>query len=123
MYIHSNVAKRKLSKMYSPFVARQQLSRHVPTATNTRNNRTIVERVIFCAARALTKESLPVCLCIPLSLLGEKSVNTFPQRRRFVGGIISMRSVSYKREVGDQFVLELLFSTTSLSKLFRFKNI
>jgi hypothetical protein len=34
------------------------------------------------------RESLRVCLCIPPSLLGNGSVNTFSQKRRFVGGVV-----------------------------------
>jgi hypothetical protein len=34
------------------------------------------------------KESLWVCLCIPLSLLGNGSVNTFPRQRKIVGRVV-----------------------------------
>jgi hypothetical protein len=61
-------------KCIPPFIARQRLSKHVPTATNMRNNRRIVGRVC-----------LWVCLCIPLSLLGNNSVKAFPLQRRIVG--------------------------------------
>jgi hypothetical protein len=57
------------------FGARQRLSKHVPSAMNTCNNRRIVGRVIFYTVRALSKESL----CIHLSLLGNNKVNTFPR--------------------------------------------
>jgi hypothetical protein len=66
-----------LVKCIPPFVARQWLSKHVPTATNTRNNR----RTVGCVC-------LWVCLCIPLSLLGNNSVKTFPRQWRIVGGIV-----------------------------------
>jgi hypothetical protein len=54
------------------FGARQQLGKQVPAATNTSNNNNIAGRLIFYAVRVLSKESLWVCLCIPLSLLGNK---------------------------------------------------
>jgi hypothetical protein len=53
--------------VYPPIVARQRLGRHVPVAVNTLNNRRIVGGVVFYAARVVSKESLWVCLCIPLS--------------------------------------------------------
>jgi hypothetical protein len=79
----------KGSVKYIPLiVARQRLGEHVPAATNTRNNRRIVGRVIFYAVRVLSKKSLWVCLCIPLSLLANNSVTTFPRQRRTVGDIV-----------------------------------
>lgn len=69
------------------FVARQQLSKHVPLAKNTWNSRRIVGPVIFCVVCVLSKESLWVW-CIPLSLLSNGSVNTFQQQRRIVGTIV-----------------------------------
>jgi hypothetical protein len=70
-----------------PFVARQRLGKHVPTATNICNNRRIVERMC-----------LWVCLCISLSLLGNDSVETFPRQWIIVGGIVfyAVRVVSYE---------------------------
>jgi hypothetical protein len=43
----------------SPIVARQRLGKHVPAATNTRNNRRIVGRVVLYAIRVVAKESIP----------------------------------------------------------------
>jgi hypothetical protein len=42
------------------------------------------------------KESMWVCLCIPLSLLGNNSVKKFPWQRKIVGGIVfyAFRAVS-----------------------------
>jgi hypothetical protein len=60
-----------------PFVARQRLDKHVPTRTNTRSNRRTVRRVC-----------LWVCQCIPLLLLGKNSINTFPRKQSFVGGVV-----------------------------------
>jgi hypothetical protein len=71
----------------SPFGAKQRLGKHVPTATNTRNDKRIVRRFIFYTVRVLTKESLWVFLCIPLSSLGKDSVKKFPKnfwRRRLL---------------------------------------
>jgi hypothetical protein len=70
------------------YVPRQQLGKNVTAATNTRNNRRIVGRVVFCAVCVITQESLWVSLCIPLSLLGNGSVNTFPRQREIVGGVV-----------------------------------
>jgi hypothetical protein len=60
-----------------PFVARKRLGKHVPAARNTRNNRRTARHVC-----------LWVCLYIPLSLLGNNSVNTSPRQRRIVGDVV-----------------------------------
>jgi hypothetical protein len=65
-------------KCTPPFVVKQRLCKHVPVAKNTRNSGRIVGRVC-----------LWVCLCIPLPLLGNNSVNTFPRQRKIVGGVVS----------------------------------
>jgi hypothetical protein len=67
-------------------LSRQQHSKHVPAATNTLNNNRI-GRVVFYAVRVASKESLWVCLCISMSLLGNGSVSTFPQQQKIVGGV------------------------------------
>jgi hypothetical protein len=46
---------RCLVKCIPPFGARQKLGKHVTVATNTRNNRRNVGRVIFYAVRGLLK--------------------------------------------------------------------
>jgi hypothetical protein len=74
--------------VYPSIVARQRLGRHVPAATNTHNNRIIARTVVFYTVRVVSKESLWVCLCIPLSLLDNGSINTFPRQRKIVGGVI-----------------------------------
>jgi hypothetical protein len=74
--------------VYPLIVARQRLGKHVPAAKNTRNNRIIVGGVVFCTVRIVSNESLWVCLCIPLSLLGNGSVNTFPLQRRIVEAVV-----------------------------------
>jgi hypothetical protein len=81
-----------------PIVARQRLGKHVPAAKDTRNSRRI-GHVIFYAVRVLPKETLWVCLCIPLSLLGNKSVKTFPRERWISGGVVfyTVRVVSKER--------------------------
>jgi hypothetical protein len=53
------------------------LDKHVPAAMNTRNHRRIVGRVC-----------LWICLCIPLSLLGNNLVKTFPRQLRIVGDVV-----------------------------------
>jgi hypothetical protein len=66
----------------SPIVARQRFGKHIPEAKNALNNRRIIGYVAFYAVRALSKESLQVCLRITLSLLGNGWVNTFSPHRR-----------------------------------------
>jgi hypothetical protein len=61
----------------TPRVARQQLGRHVPAATNTRDNRRIVRGIVFYTVRVVSS----VSVCIPQTLLDNGSVNTFPQQR------------------------------------------
>jgi hypothetical protein len=58
---------KDLVKCILPFIARQRLGEHVPTATNTRNNRRIVGRVYLWVR------------------LGNNSVKTFPRQRIIVG--------------------------------------
>jgi hypothetical protein len=53
-----------------------------------RKNGRIVGRIVFFAVRVVSKESLWVCVCIPLKLLGNGSVKTFPRQRRIVGGAV-----------------------------------
>jgi hypothetical protein len=93
--------------VYPPIVARQRLSRHVPMAGNTYNNRT-VGRDVFCAVSVSPKESLWVCLCIPLSLLCRNSVKTFPRGNEELEASVTVRSKSYERKLGDQFSPEFL---------------
>jgi hypothetical protein len=59
------------------FIATQRLVKHVPAAMITRRNRKIVSRV-----------SLWICLYIPLWLLGNNSVKTFPRQRRIFESIV-----------------------------------
>jgi hypothetical protein len=75
-------------KCIPPLGARQRLIKHIPMAMNTRNSRRIVVCAIFCSVCVLSKESLWIYLCIPLSLLGNNSVKMFPQQWRIVGGIV-----------------------------------
>jgi hypothetical protein len=75
-------------KCIPAIVARQWIGKHVPAATNKRNNWIIVGPVIFFAARVLSKGSMWFWLCFPLSLLGNNSVKTFPRQRRIVGGVV-----------------------------------
>jgi hypothetical protein len=77
------------------FVAKQCLGKHVPAVTNTCNSRRIVEHVA-------------VCLCIPLSLLGNNLVKTFPRNKKLLEASFSMRSMSYQRDVGECFFPERL---------------
>jgi hypothetical protein len=44
--------------VYPPIVAKQLLGKHVPAAMNTFNNIRIAGRVLFCASRVISKESL-----------------------------------------------------------------
>jgi hypothetical protein len=88
-------------KCLPPFGDTQRLGKHVPAATNIRNNTRIARHVIFCAVHVLLKETVQVCLCILLRLLGNNSIKTFPLQRRIVGSVFSMRSLPYQRKVGD----------------------
>jgi hypothetical protein len=80
-----------------PIIARQQLGKHIPTATNTLNNRIIVGCTVFCAVCIISKESLWECLCIPLlsQQLGKCG------NEEFLEVASSMRSMSYQRKVGN----------------------
>jgi hypothetical protein len=72
--------------VYPPIIARQRLDMQFPKE-KTRNNRRIVQCIVFDAARVVSDKSLWVCLCIPLSLLDNSSVNTFPYQWRIVEGV------------------------------------
>jgi hypothetical protein len=67
--------------VYPPIVAREQLGKHAPAATNTRNNRRIVEGVVFYAVHVVLKGDLWVYELLEASF--------------------SMRSVTFLRKVGD----------------------
>jgi hypothetical protein len=90
--------------VYPTIVARQRLGKHIPAATNTRNIKKLVGRIVFCAVRVLSKET--VCLCV-LSLPGNDSVNTFPWQRIHItitvllDASFSVRYVSYKMRLTD----------------------
>jgi hypothetical protein len=99
-------------KCIPPFGIRQRFGKHVPAATNTRNNRRIVGRIIFYAAHVLSKKNLWVCLCNPLPLLGNNSVKTFPPQRKIVGGVVfyAVRVVSKEsREISSSQNLVFIF--------------
>jgi hypothetical protein len=101
MCIPPIVARQRLGNCIPPLIVRQRLGKHVPAATNTRNNRRIVGRVC-----------LWICLCIPMSLLGNNSVKTFPRQPRIDGGVVfcAVRVVSEKRR-------RLVLPITSCSSL------
>jgi hypothetical protein len=82
--------------VYPPIVGGQGLGKKVSAAKNAHAKiEELFERRFLCG-RYRIKESLWVCLCIPLLLLGNGSVNTFPQQRGIVGGVVfySVRVVS-----------------------------
>jgi hypothetical protein len=60
-----------------PTVTRQRLGKHVPGAVKTSKNIVIVGCVCLWA-----------CLYIPLWLLGNNSVKTFPGQRKFFGNVV-----------------------------------
>jgi hypothetical protein len=74
--------------VHPSIVARQKLGKHVPAETYIRNNRRIVRGVVFYTVRVVSKKILWVCLRIPLLLLGNGSVNTFPGQRKIVGSMV-----------------------------------
>jgi hypothetical protein len=53
----------------------------------------------FLCGPCLIKGESALCLCIPLSLLGNNSVKTFPRQQRIVGGIVfyAVRFVTKER--------------------------
>jgi hypothetical protein len=85
--------------VYLPVVARQRLEKHVPTATNASNDRELLDSP-FSAFPVVSKENLWVCLCIPLLLLGNSSVNTLPQQQELFEASFFVRSMSYQKKVG-----------------------
>jgi hypothetical protein len=84
-------------KCIPPFTARQRLGKHVPEAKNTRNNRRITGHMC-----------LWVCLYIPLSLLGNNSVKTFPLQWKIVGGVVFYAVHVVSKESRRLFFPELL---------------
>jgi hypothetical protein len=75
--------------MFTSFiVARQRLGRQFPSATNASNNRRMVGGIDFYTARVVSRDSLWVCLCTTLYLIGNGSVNTFSWHRRIVEGLV-----------------------------------
>jgi hypothetical protein len=75
--------------MCIPLVAaRQRLGKDVPSSTNTHDNKRIIGRVIFYAVRVLSTARQWVSLFIPLMLLGNNSVNTYPRQRKIVEDVV-----------------------------------
>jgi hypothetical protein len=52
-----NPSHQYVVRFISSIVARQRLGRHVPVATITSNNRSIVESAVFYTVRVISKES------------------------------------------------------------------
>jgi hypothetical protein len=85
--LHRSLSSVLVFVRVSPrIVARQRLRRHDPVAKNTRNNRRIIGVVVFYTGPVVPKESLWVCLCVPLSLLWLRK--HVPLQRRIVGGVV-----------------------------------
>jgi hypothetical protein len=104
------------------YVARQMLCKKCHCSNEyTCNNKRIVGRDVFYAARVISKENLWVCLCIPLSLLGNNSVKTFPWQQRIVGCIAfsAVRVVSKDRR---RLVLPRTSCFSGLFKDYQYKN-
>jgi hypothetical protein len=78
-------------------VRRQRLGYYIPAATNTLNNIEIVVGVVFYAVRI---KDASVGLRIPLTLLRNNSVKTFPRDEELLEASVSMRSMSYQRKRG-----------------------
>jgi hypothetical protein len=104
-----------------PIVARQQIGKHFPTAKNTRNNRS-VGRVVFYAVRVVIKESLWACLCNPLSLLGNGSIDTFTRQQILCGVFLYAARVVLRESsaIGSSqnflFYIHELYSVFSVSR-------
>jgi hypothetical protein len=92
----------------SPVFARHRLCKHVSAAKNTLN-KNCWTCSFLCGQCRIEGES--VDLCIPLSLQGSGSVNTFPWQWRIVGGVIfyAVRVVSKESR-------RLILPKTSCSK-------
>jgi hypothetical protein len=89
-----------------PFIARQLVGKHVPAAMNTHSSRRIVRRVCML-----------VCLYIPLPLLGNTSIKTFPRQRIIVGGVVFRAVLVVSKKVGEFLVnimSDSLFRTRDL---------
>jgi hypothetical protein len=67
-----------------------------------------------------------VCQCIPLSLLGNNSVKTFPRQRRIVGGVVFYAVRVISKENGRLVLLRtacnIIFSSSPWSPTFRFSD-
>jgi hypothetical protein len=86
-----------------PIIARQQLSKHVPTVANRERNRGNVERVCQW-----------LCLCVPLTLSSNNSVKTFPRQRKTVGGILFLSgSCRVEGELAISFSKKFLLNLNS----------
>jgi hypothetical protein len=116
------IGKRSV-KCIRPFIARQRHGQHVPAATNIRDSRRIVVRVIFCAIPLLSKESLWVCRCVSLSLLGNNSIKTFPRQQSFIWNVIfcMVHVVSNERKrflhsLPYQLTLPLAYNISALTR-------
>jgi hypothetical protein len=68
----------------------------------------LYETWYVCHMSKISSNSPCICMCIPLFLLGKRSVKTLPQAKNtlstiqeFLNASFSMRSVSYQNKVGD----------------------
>jgi hypothetical protein len=119
---HLSPSKRRTSQM-SPISLRVCMcmllsnGRYKRYAVNeyTCNNRIIfllwIVRIVFYAGRVLSKDSLWVCLCIPLSLLSNGSVNTFPRQQGIAGGVFFYAVYVVSKE-SSRFILPRTSSIT-----------
>jgi hypothetical protein len=95
--------------VYPSIAARQRLSKTFP------RQREIVGDVVFYAVHVVSKESLWVCLCILLSLLGNGSVNKFPRQRGIVGDVVFYEVHVVSKETMRLFLTRTSCYFTSLS--------
>jgi hypothetical protein len=93
VYISPVVARQRLGKMYPSFLCWQRLSKQIPAATNACK---YLEELLDASV-------LSVFLYIPLSLLRNNSVKTFPRQRRIVGGIVFHAVHVASRKVSDYY--------------------
>jgi hypothetical protein len=114
--------------VYSSFfffvvIARQQVEKHVPVVTNKRNNRWTVGRIVIYQVRVLTKwDSVKVCLCIPLSLLGNNSVKKFPRQGSFVGGVVFYAVQAVSKETRRLVISRISYLISSTINQYNLKN-
>jgi hypothetical protein len=104
-----------------PFVAMQQLGKHVPAATNTLKKWRTVGCVIFYVVYVLSKDHLWVCVSL---LLLDRLGKDVPVAMKNCWRQFCMWSMPYQRKAANQFFPELLvFITNSFCSVLACMNV